>query len=290
MQALASALVILLALGGIGWAKQDYLREQGYWLAFMHPKPLEAGAERALSPGEHFAECENGCPEMVVVPPGEFLMGSLASMGDEDEHPQHEVVIGAPFALGFNEITFAQWDACVASGACPDVPASDGDQGDNPAVNVSWVNAEKYAAWLSRVTGKSYRLPSEAEWEYAARAGSSTFFVTGDTDDGLAGYAWYRPNSEMHAHPVGKLNANSFGLKDMFGNVWEWVKDCFNPSYAGAPLDGSAWLTGNCDLRIHRGGSWANDSRYLRSADRLQGASGLFGISLGFRVARDLDQ
>jgi formylglycine-generating enzyme required for sulfatase activity len=223
LQALAGVLVVLLALGGIGWAKQGYLREQGYWHGFMRPALLSQADERALQPGQRFAECKSGCPEMVVIPNGSFLMGSPEGTGDDDEHPQHEVTIAAPFAAGRHEVTFEQWDACVASGTCPKVSPSGWGRGKSPVINVSWDNAKRYVAWLSRVTGKPYRLLSEAEWEYASRAGSTTSYPSGEEESGLEDYAWYASNSGMRTHPVGKRQSNAFGLFDrtaMCGSGW----------------------------------------------------------------------
>ena len=294
VQAIAAALLVLLALGGWGWLYQDTLRERGYWFAFMRPQVLTKAQERALKPGDTFAECENDCPKMVVVPPGTFLMGSDPSVGEDNEHPQHEVTIPKPFAAGMHETTFAEWGACVDSGACPEAADNGWGRGSQPVINVSWNDTQRYVSWLKRVTGKPYRLLTEAEWEYAARAGSTALYSFGDSEALLDEYAWHAGNAQMKTHAVGERKANIFQLADMHGNVWEWVQDCMHDSYEGAPADGSAWLTGTtgkeCDLRMHRGGSWANAPAYLRSAKRVKGPKGLAGISLGFRVARTLDQ
>jgi formylglycine-generating enzyme required for sulfatase activity/MinD-like ATPase involved in chromosome partitioning or flagellar assembly len=177
LSAVVGTLVLLLALVGVGWSTQDFLREQYYWLWAMGPSVLtaEQEKEKAAKPGSDFKECATGCPTMVVVRAGKFTMGSPESEEgrSNDEGPQHEVTIAKPFAIGKTEVTFAEWDACVAVNACPKAPDGTWGRGDRPVINVSWDDATQYARWLSRITGKEYRLLSEAEWEYAARAGSS---------------------------------------------------------------------------------------------------------------------
>src|SRR5262249_14598581 len=221
-------------------------RDENRWRNVMGPSVLDAAQEndKASHPGSEFTECANGCPTMIVVPAGRFMMGSPATEKDRapNEGPQHQVTIAKPFAVGRTEVTFAQWDACVAAGACDAARDSTWGRGDRPAINVTWDDAERYAAWLSGMTGKAYRLLSEAEWEYAARAGSETQFSFGDDDSRLGDYAWYFANSERKSQPVGGKAANAFGLHDMHGNVFEWVEDHWHESYEGAPSDGSAWL------------------------------------------------
>ncbi len=180
VQAVFGALALLLILGGVGWFNQDWLRQQYYWRFVMGPKVLTAATESALKPGDEFAECKNGCPTMMVIPAGNFMMGSPEGLGDYKERPQHEVTISKPFAVGGYEVTFAQWDACVDAGGCPKAPDSGWGRGQRPVVNVSWDDARQYAVWLARLTGKDYRLLSEAEWEYAARAGATTAYTWGD--------------------------------------------------------------------------------------------------------------
>ena len=226
------------------------------------------------------------CPEMVVVPAGTYRMGRQGQ--------QHEVAIGAPFAVGRYEVTFAEWDACARDGGCPRGEAIAKDRGwgrgRRPVIKVSWDDAKRYVRWLSRKTGKPYRLPSESEWEYAARAGTQTAYSWGD-EIGVnrancrgCGSQWDGDGTA----PVGSFGANAWGLHDMHGNVWEWVEDCWNGSYAGAPADGSAWLSGNCDERVLRGGSWNIIPSYLRVANRLGNTSGIRYDLNGFRVARTL--
>ena len=237
-----------------------------------------------------FRDCEQ-CPEMVVVPAGRFRMGDLTGQGSSDEKPVHDVRITAPFAVGKYEVTFAEWDACVAVGDCTRV--SDGGWGGNtrPVINVTWKDARKYVRWLSGKTGKSYRLLSEAEWEYVARAESTTKYPWGD-DIGTnkancngCGSRW----DDKSTAPVGSFEANTFGLFDTVGNVWEWVEDCWNKSYRGAPSDGSAWSSGACDKRMVRGGSSFARLRFSGSAERNRTDYGNHTIDLGFRVARTLD-
>jgi formylglycine-generating enzyme required for sulfatase activity len=248
---------------------------------------------QALRPGHALQDCAE-CPEMIVVPAGSFTMGSPAGEAgrDADEGPQRQVTIARAFGVGKYEVTFDQWDACVAGGGCGGYrPADQGwGRGTRPAINVSWNDAKQYAEWLSRRTGKRYRLLSEAEWEYAARAGTTTPWSCGASEGCLAGAGWYSGNEGSRTQAVGTKSANAFGLHDMLGNVWEWVEDCWHDSYAGAPADGSAWVTGsNCGLRVLRGGSWNNNPRNLRSANRDGLDSGDRYNTIGFRVARTLD-
>ena len=241
--------------------------------------------------GEKFRDCPE-CPEMVVVPTGSYRMGSRD--GNLDEKPAHDVTIRAPFAVGRYEVTFAEWDACTRDGGCPageSVAVDEGwGRGRRPVIGVSWGDAKRYLQWLSRKTGKSYRLLSESEWEYAARTGTETAYSWGD-EIGVnranclgCGSRW----DDSKTAPVGSFRTSVWGLHDMHGNVWEWVEDCWNDSYAGAPADGSAWLRGNCGVRVLRGGSWFNIPSYLRAANRIRVATGSRGFNIGFRVARTL--
>ena len=238
--------------------------------------------------GEKFRDCPE-CPEMVVVPAGSYRMGS--EDGYSDQRPAHEVTIGAPFAVGRYEVTFAEWDACVRDGACSRVVNDEGwGRGRRPVINVSWDDAQRYVQWLSRKTGRVYRLLSESEWEYAARAGTETAYSWGD-EIGVnrancrgCGSLW---DGDKTA-PVGSFGANAWGLHDMHGNVAEWVEDCWNDSYAGSPVDGSAQLT-DCYGRVLRGGSWNVRPSFLRAADRSRDSTGYRSNNvLGFRVARTL--
>jgi formylglycine-generating enzyme required for sulfatase activity len=157
-------------------------------------------------------------------------------------------------------------------------------------INVSWDDAKQYVAWLSRITGRDYRLLTEAEWEYAARAGSSARFTFGEAEEQLDQYAWYSKNSDGKTQPVAKKKANAFGLHDMHGNVFEWCEDAWHDTYNGAPTDGSAWLQGGDDSRrVVRGGSWVGLPLYLRAASRIGNASDVRFNFLGFRLARTLN-
>ena len=253
-----------------------------------------------FTPGKSFSDCAE-CPEMVVVPAGSFTMGSPASEEGryDDEGPQHRVTISQPFAVGRYEVTFSEWDACVSAGGCNrHRPDDEGcGRGRRPVMNVSWDDAKSYVSWLSRKTGKRYRLLTEAEWEYAARAGTTGPFHFGNTIStdraNYDGNYTYGPGRKgvyrEKTVPVGSFPANRFGLHDVHGNVWEWVEDCWHDSYAGAPSDGSAWTTGGeCSDRVLRGGSWIHSPRYLRSAFRVGYGTGVRYDVNGFRVARTL--
>ena len=241
----------------------------------------EAERKRAaMRPGRVFRDCLE-CPEMVVVPAGSFTMGSPSwEVGrDDDEGPQHRVTIPSPFAVGKYEVTFAEWDACVAGGGCNGYRPDDRGwgRGQRPVINVSWDDAKAYVAWLSRKTDQRYRLLSEAEWEYAARAGTTEPFHFGSTiSTDQANYngnytygAGRKGVYRQKTMPAGSFPANGFGLHDVHGNVLEWVEDCWYPSYAGAPTNGSAWVSGGeCGKRVFRSSSWTSIPRILRSANR----------------------
>ncbi len=259
---------------------------------------------QAQTAGEVLDDCDGKgwCPEMVVVPAGSFLMGSPGDETDRwaDEGPQHEVTIARPFAIGVHEVTFDEWDACVEGGGCNGYPAADEGwgRGKRPVVKVSWNDAQAYVEWLSAETGETYRLPSEAEWEYAARAGTTTpfhFGATISTDqanyDGTKAYGEGTAGEfRQQTVPVGAFPANAFGLHDMHGNAFEWVDDCWNSSgYDGAPSDGSAWTSGDCDQRVMRGGSGLSEPYVVRAASRYRHVANSRSYFNGFRVARDLN-
>ena len=189
--------------------------------------------------------------------------------------------IGQSFALSKFEVTFAQWDACVVDGGCNGYRPDDlgWERGSRPVIQVSWEDAQTYVSWLSRSTGENYRLPSESEWEYAARAGSTTQYNWGnDIGRNRANCDGCGSQWNQRTAPVGSFAANAFGLHDMHGNVYEWVQDCWNLSYAGAPTDGRAWVHGDCEIRVVRGGSWSQQpegSSVPRSATGSPPASGL---------------
>lgn len=247
-------------------------------------------------------------PEMVIVPSGSFTMGSPTNEEghSDDEGPQRTVTISKPFAVGKFEVMWTEWETCVSQGGCDGTgPETEGgDQGwgkdTRPVISVNWNDANAYVNWLSGETGESYRLLSEAEWEFVARAGTSTAFSFGDTIspaqanyDGRYAYN-DGPIGEYleKSAPVGSYPENQFGLFDLHGNVWEWTEDCYNGSHSGAPADGSARTDGDCSRRILRGGSWYVSPLLVRSAFR--GAKSptyrqYNNGHVGFRVARDLD-
>lgn len=227
-------------------------------------------------------------PELVVVPAGRFLMGSPSGEDGRytDEEPQHEVTIARPFAVGRYPVTFSEWDAFVAAGGTRHKPNDEGwGRGRQPVIHVSWKDAQAYLAWLRDQTGQPYRLLSEAEWEYAARAGKKTRYPWGNEPgknkanfDG-SGSQW----SKQQTSPVGNFAANAFGLYDMIGNVWEWVQDTWHDNYQGAPDDGRAWEKSK-GSRVVRGGSWILDSGDCRAACRSWNSPVVRNDGLGFRV------
>ena len=246
-------------------------------------------AEELKRRGSRFQDCAE-CPQMVVIPAGSFLMGSPESEEgrESDEGPQHRVTIREPFAVGVYEVTFEEWDACMADGGCGGYRPDDKGwgRGRRPVIKVSWEDAQAYVKWLSRKTGEEYRLLSEAEWEYVARAGTTTRYSFGDEiTESDANYGLNIGKTQ----PVGSYRANGYGLYDMHGNVYEWLQDCWNGRYEGAPNNGDAWDVGDCSGRVLRGGSWSYTStRLLRSARRGGNGTGIRSDSSGFRVARTL--
>ena len=267
---LAAALLVLLAV----------CRVSAVWAQATFTDTLRSGGEG---------------PEMVVIPAGSFRMGCLNDDGDcdPDEFPVHRVTVPS-FALGKYEVTFAEWDACVAAGGCdgyrpPNDPNREGwGRGSRPVINVSWYDAQSYVAWLSAQTGEAYRLPSEAELEYAARAGTETKYHWGDAigvnraNCNGCGSQW----DNRQTAPVGSFAPNAWGLYDMHGNAMEWTEDCWNNSYTGAPNDGSAWESGDCSHRALYGGSWNNTPKALRAAQRYLGRANSRTSLSGFRIVR----
>ena len=266
-------------------------------------------ASAAQQPGQVFTDCKD-CPEMVVLPAGSFIMGTEpGELGrEDDEGPQHNVTFAKPFAISRYQVTAGELDAYIRDTG---VKIADGDtrpgractaskptykQGPRqPAVCVSHFDVQDYAKWLSKKTGHTYRMLSEAEREYGARAGSTgPFPFPFDNNDekkySIAQHAnTYGPtDGYSYTSPVGSFPPNAFGVYDMHGNVYEWVADCLNTSYEGAPADGSAWLTGNCDIRIMRGNDWGEAPVFSRSGNRNSRAPDVRGDFLGFRVAREL--
>ena len=263
-------------------------------------EPPDAAGESRVFDGMRF----------VWVPGGEFPMGSDSPEADHGERPLRRVRMSRGFWLGKYEVTQEQWEAVMGSNpshhteanakasiAAASIRPSDPKdrQGHRietisacspncPVESVSWHDVQEFIRRLNaRAGGNQYRLPTEAEWEYAARAGTS-----GDRSGNVDAIGWSEGNSGSRPHPVGQKAPNAWGLHDMLGNVWEWVQDCWNGDYLGAPTDGSAWESGDCSQRVLRGGSWGSDPRNLRAANRNRGAPGLRYDFLGFRVARTL--
>ncbi|HMK69083.1 MAG TPA: SUMF1/EgtB/PvdO family nonheme iron enzyme [Stellaceae bacterium] len=230
------------------------------------------------------ASLATGEPEMVMLTGGSFAMGSNE---DATEKPVHRVTI-KPFAIGKYPVTVREWKACVTANACAADVAPSGAEDDRPITNVSWADADQYVRWLALATKKPYRLPSEAEWEYAARANTETKFWWG------ASLSLGKANCKGCGDPydpaqplkVGQFAPNPFGLYDMGGNVAQWVTDCYHRDFAGAPSDGSAWLAGDCFTHVLKGGSWRNDPSYVRPASRDQYDTAVRYPTHGFRVAR----
>ena len=251
--------------------------------------------KQKLAPGATFKDCTE-CPEMVVLPGGSFLMGSPPdpqpdpfsnekpkSIGRPSEKPQHRVQIQS-FAIGKYEVTQEQWYAVMGNNP------SETKGRTLPVEQVSWDDIQQFITKLNQKTGQNYRLPSEAEWEYAARAGTTTEWSHGNDESKLDNYAWSARNSGNKAQAVGQKLPNAFGLFDMHGNVFEWTQDCWHETYAGAPTDGSAWKTDCIDnYRVLRGGSGYFDPADLRSADRVRDRPVIrYDFGIGLRLARDL--
>ena len=293
-------LIAAVILGLVGWFEQSFIKEQWFWWTSQRPF-LSANIWPYLKPqpGDSFRECsprqqnQDYCPDMVIVPAGSFMMGSPATEKDrhDNEGPPHRVTIPAPFAVSKYELTFDEWDTCVTRGGCASRPSDAGwGRGQRPVIYVSWNDAQQYVTWLSKMTGEQYRLLTEAEYEYAARAGTQSSFPWGDAvgkdNANCLGCASKWDNRETA--PVGSFAANAFGLYDMVGNVWEWVEDCYHSDYHGAPKDGSGWTTGTCDNRVVRGGPFDLSPGHVRSAHRAYSSPKSGNLNVGLRVARTL--
>lgn len=268
---------------------RDALREMNRYLLLAPNAPEARAAQDKIyqwesvvgaEAGKTFKDCAE-CPEMVELPAGSFAMGS--NNGEADEKPVHSVTISQAFAIGKTEVTQAQWRWLMG-----DEPSYFQACGDNcPVEQVSWSDAQSFIKKLNSKTGKQYRLPSEAEWEYACRGGNQQEYCGGDTAEAVA---WNGYNSGSFffktTHPVATKQANAFGLFDMSGNVWEWVEDNYHENYNAAPTDGSAWKDGS--LYVLRGGSWGYDQTFSRAAARSKFGANFRYYSYGFRLARTL--
>ena len=241
----------------------------------------------SFAPGTSFRDCPE-CPEMVVIPAGWFMMGSNSA---PDEKPVHRVTIAEPFAVGRYEVTFKEWDACVTDGGCGSYrPRANWGRRRRPVINVSWSDAQEYVRWISHKTEKRYRLLTEAEWEYVARAGTRTIFWWGSAPGDNHGNCFTCRKSHVPSGtaPVGSFRPNAFGLYDTEGNVQEWVEDCWLPSYNDAPTNGSAKATERCERRVDRGAAWTTASWRI-SSHRDWNRPNTRNEFIGFRVARTVD-
>jgi formylglycine-generating enzyme required for sulfatase activity len=257
---------------------------------------------------------------MVVIPAGSIRIGAPFAEGGDDEWPIHDVVISRPLAVGKYEVTKFEFAMFVVATeystdfSCRRLAKIGWEEGvswhypgfqqteRDPVVCVNWKDAKAYVAWLSQKTGETYRLPSEAEWEYAARAGGADRYFFGNSVSMLCKYGngvdassdfkWRNKKCKdgfgASTAPVGSFLPNNFGLYDTIGNVWEWLEDCWNDNYSGAPADGTSWNTGDCSNHGTRGGSWLNDPRFLRSAHRNRLYSAYRKYNTGFRVVREI--
>lgn len=252
--------------------------------AAQPPQPAQRPAAAATP--RTVRDCDD-CPELTLIATGTFEMGSNEMF--EFEKPVHAVTIANPFYIGTDEVTFAQWDACVAEGGCSHRPSDRNlGRGKRPVTDIHWNDANAYTVWLSYKTGRKYRLPTEAEWEYAARGGTTTNYPWGNSvDKEMANCVGCNAQPRRQAGEVGQFPPNRFGLRDMAGNAAEWVADCWSENYRSAPRDGSAYAPAGCRERVLRGGSFNNDPRYLRSAARFKYESDVRFYTNGFRVARE---
>jgi formylglycine-generating enzyme required for sulfatase activity len=246
--------------------------------------PAAAGVAGAVATVK---DCD-ACPLMVALYPVPFTMGSNGS--DPSERPVHKVALRTPFAIGKLEVTVGQWAQCVKASVCPSVPSAANAAENLPMRDVSWDEAQLYLKWLSTVSRKPYRLPTEAEWEYAARGGTTSRYWWGEQMKGgnASCKGCGEPWKADAPPPAGSFVANPFGLLDMNGSVWEWVQDCWHSSYKGAPSDGSAWADATCQSRVIRGGSWREDGSYMLSTTRFKYDASVRQSQNGFRVARSL--
>lgn len=276
--------------------KQEALQKKRNQEAEDKKKIALAAQKTKFKPGAVFRDTLSiggKGPTMVVIPAGRFQMGDVQGGGSEDERPVHRVEIEKPFAMGKYEVTFDEYHQFVQATSARSPKDEGWGRGSRPVINVSWQDAVDYASWLSQQTGENYGLPSEAEWEYAARVGKDTKYPWGNeigrnqANCRSCGSQW----DNKKTAPVGSFEANIFGLYDTAGNVWEWTEDCWHDTYKNAPLNGKAWGEengGQCSRRVLRGGSWYSVPSFLHSAVRGRFDSGLRGNNFGFRLSRTL--
>ncbi|NMF90921.1 formylglycine-generating enzyme family protein [Aromatoleum petrolei] len=246
--------------------------------------PAAAAAVASLT---EIRDCP-ACPVMVGLPQGDFVMGS--NTDDPSERPAHPVTITQAFAIAKYEVTNEQWGACVEAGACPRLGSEGNAPKNAPVRDLSWDDAQQYVKWLAKTSGKPYRLPTEAEWEYAIRGGTTSRYWWGSQmRPGNANCKdCGEPSRADGPASAGSFAANPFGLHDMNGSVWEWVSDCWHSSYKGAPSDGRSWEDADCRVRVIRGGSWREGADYMTSSTRFKYGASVRHSQNGFRVARDL--
>lgn len=312
-----SVLIFSIAILGVIWHLQDRIRYEAYRQANFRPYVLSQGEERGLEPGDSFIECKRTekaysphCPEMVVVRAGSFEIGSVdVNVLDNGERrrdpsiyrshdsartnydfPRQRVTINKSYAVSKFELTFDQWEVCFATGVCQHKGGSHNwGRGKRPAIGVSWNDAHDYVNWLSKLTGRKYRLLTEAEWEFAARANTDTRYPWGN--EMIKGSAHCRgcgTNWQGKTAPIGQFPANAFGLHDMNGNVWEWVEDCFDEGVRSLPEDGSAVTDPECKFAIIRGGSWFDEAPRLESSHRYRDSTEGRFFATGLRIGRTL--
>ena len=311
-QAIVGLLTVVIAALLGAWWNQEWLIERFYAMANVHA--LSAAQEQALKPKDTFKRMHRLPRDGRRAGRSVLIMGSPTNeIGrHQNEGPQHVVTIAKPFAVSMFELTFTEWDACVAHGDCDANVGDNGwGRGQQPVINVGWQDAKTYLAWLSRITGEKYRLLTEAEYEYAARGGTQTTYPWGDdikpSGKAMANCAGCGGQWEgKQPSPVGSFAPNQFSLYDMVGNVQEWVEDCNHGDYSNAPTDGSAWLVGDCLTRVTRGGGFEQifqviniragiavqdpqNAPTVRSVLRLPLQPGTRSNGSGFRVARTID-
>ena len=263
-----------------------------YMMYFGTFSPLYA-AEQAdtLSSTPYQDKMINGRlgPKMITLPAGSFKMGDIQGVGKSYEQPVHLVTISKPFSISKFPITFSEYDAFSKATGRKLVDQYKWPRGQYPVINVNWEDAKDYARWLSKETNKTYRLPSEAEWEYAARAGSIEQYPWGNDIGINNAHCTSCSDTPMknQTAPVGKYPANKWGIYDMIGNVWEMTADCWNYDYVNAPKDGSAWISGDCTRLVLRGGSWGDTPNDLRSSTRLRSYAKARTVNIGFRLVKE---